>query len=199
MKLARKSKVGRTAQRSVLAVTPSSEHNHCRCRRQNERLAPLNNSSRSKGDSMTTSTSRLRARLPIPSIGLILLTIFFLGTMGTAYAAEVGSIPIKVDQVGYLPGASKVAVVTAAATTFEVKRASANVTVFKGTLGPASLDADSGDSVQIADFTKLRQAGTYYLDVPGVGRSWTFSIRRDVFLHTYIWPCARSTASAAAP
>src|SRR5271157_2859995 len=185
MKLARKSTVGRTAQRSVLAVTPSGEHNHCRCRRQNERLAPLNNSSRSKGDSMTTSTSRLRARLPIPSIGLILLTIFFLGTMGTAYAAEVGSIPIKVDQVGYLPGASKVAVVTAAATTFEVKRASDNVTVFKGTLGPASLDADSGDSVQIADFTKLRQAGTYYLDVPGVGRSWTFSIRRDVFLHTY--------------
>ncbi|HKI12256.1 MAG TPA: glycoside hydrolase family 9 protein [Candidatus Acidoferrum sp.] len=134
---------------------------------------------------MTTSTSRLRARLPIPSIGLILLTIFFLGAMGTAYAAEVGSIPIKVDQVGYLPGASKVAVVTAAATTFEVKRASDNVTVFKGTLGPASLDADSGDSVQIADFTKLRQPGTYYLDVPGVGRSWAFSIRRDVFLHTY--------------
>jgi len=78
-----------------------------------------------------------------------------------------------------------VAVVTAAATTFEVKRASDNVTVFKGTLGPASLDADSGDSVQIADFTKLRQAGTYYLDVPGVGRSWTFSIQRDVFSHTY--------------
>jgi endoglucanase len=47
------------------------------------------------------------------------------------------------------------------------------------------LDADTGDSVQIADFTKLHEAGTYYLDVPGVGRSWTFSIRRDVFLHTY--------------
>jgi endoglucanase len=78
-----------------------------------------------------------------------------------------------------------VAVVTAAATTFEVKRASDNVTVYKGTLGPPSLDADSGDSVQIADFTKLHQPGTYYLDVPGVGRSWVFSIQRDVFSHTY--------------
>ena len=185
MKLARKSKVGCTVQGSVLAVTPSGERNHCRCCRRNERLAPLNNSSRSKGDSMTTSTSRLRARLPIPPIGLILLAIFFLGAMGTAYAAEGGSIAIKVDQVGYLLAAPKLAVVTAAATTFEVKRASDNVPVYKGTLGPASLDADSGDSVQIADFTKLRQAGTYYLDVPGVGRSWTFSIRQDVFLHTY--------------
>ena len=185
MKLARKREVRPTAQESVLAVTPSGERNHCRCRQRNERLAPLNNSPRSKGDSMTKSTSRLRARLPIPPTGLILLVIFFLGAMGTVYAAEGGSIAIKVDQVGYLPGASKVAVVTAAATTFEVKRASDNVTVFKGTLGPASLDTDSGDSVQIADFTKLRQPGTFYLDVPGVGRSWTFSIRRDVFLHTY--------------
>ena len=39
--------------------------------------------------------------------------------------------------------------------------------------------------MQIADFTRLRQAGTYYLDVPGVGRSWTFSIGRDVFSRPY--------------
>jgi endoglucanase len=75
--------------------------------------------------------------------------------------------------------------VTGAGTTFEVKRASDNVVVFKGTLGAASQDEDTGDSVQIADFTKLREAGTYYLDVPGVGRSWTFAIKRDVFSHTY--------------
>jgi len=47
------------------------------------------------------------------------------------------------------------------------------------------LDADTGDSVQIAVFAKLDEVGAYYLDVPGVGRSWTFSIRQDVFLHTY--------------
>jgi len=145
----------------------------------------LNHTRRSKGDSMTTPTCRLTTRLSTLPIWLILLAISFTGAMRTTYGAETGCLQIKVDQVGYLPGAPKVAVVTAAATTFEVKRASDNVTVFKGTLGPASLDADSGDSVQIADFTKLRQAGTYYLDVPGVGRSWTFSIQRDVFSHTY--------------
>ena len=134
---------------------------------------------------MNRSMSRQRARLLGLSIWLILLSISFLPATGEADGAEEGSVQISVDQVGYLPGAAKLAMVTAAAKTFEVKRASDNVTIFQGTLGPASLDADTGDSVQIADFTKLHEEGTYYLDVPGVGRSWTFAIRRDVFSHTY--------------
>jgi hypothetical protein len=54
---------------------------------------------------------------------------------------------IKVDQVGYLPDGAKVAAV--AGKTFEAKRASYNPAVFNGTLGPVSLDADTGDAVQI--------------------------------------------------
>jgi len=134
---------------------------------------------------MNKSTSRQCARLTGVRVGLILLSVVFLLAMGKASKAEEGSVLIKVDQVGYLPGAVKLAVVTAAGRTFEVKRTSDNVTVFQGTLGPASMDADTGDSVQIADFTKLHVEGTYYLDVPGVGRSWTFAIRQDVFSHTY--------------
>lgn len=95
------------------------------------------------------------------------------------------SVQIKVDQVGYLPGSAKLAVVTGSAKTFEVKRASDNISVFKGELAPATPDADSGDSIQIADFSKLRDPGTYYLDVTGVGQSWKFSIAQDVFSHTY--------------
>ncbi|HYA63415.1 MAG TPA: glycoside hydrolase family 9 protein, partial [Candidatus Sulfotelmatobacter sp.] len=105
--------------------------------------------------------------------------------MQKSFGAESASTQIKVDQVGYLPGSAKVAIVTAAARHFEVKRAQDDVTAFEGELAPAVQDADTGDSVQIADFSKLREPGTYYLDVPGVGRSWTFSIRRDVFSHTY--------------
>jgi len=134
---------------------------------------------------MFKSVSRQSTRLPVLSFGMILLSVLFIGTMTKVYGAESGSVQIKVDQVGYLPGSSKVAVVTAAAKSFEVKRASDNATVFKGELGPASPDADTGDSVQIADFSKLREPGTYYLDVLGVGRSWTFSIRRDVFSRAY--------------
>jgi endoglucanase len=116
---------------------------------------------------------------------MVLLLAFCFATMQITFGAENASTQIKVDQVGYLPGSAKVAFVTAAARHFEVKRAQDNVTAFKGELGPAVQDADTGDSVQIADFSKLREPGTYYLDVPGVGRSWTFSIRRYVFLHTY--------------
>lgn len=134
---------------------------------------------------MTQSKRRSSSRLSVLPMGMVLLSVLFFGTMGTADGAESRSVQIKLDQVGYLPGSAKVAVVTALAKTFEVKRASDNATVFKGKLGPASLDADTGDSVQMADFSKLRETGTYYLDVPGVGQSWTFSIRQGVFSRTY--------------
>lgn len=103
----------------------------------------------------------------------------------TAYAADSATLHIKVDQVGYLPSGPKVAVVTQSAQTFEVKRAGDHTTVFKGTLSQGKPNSDTGDSVQVADFTNLKEAGTYYLQVPGVGRSWTFSIKPDVFSRTY--------------
>jgi len=104
---------------------------------------------------------------------------------GTARAVEGRSLQIKVDQVGYLPESAKIALVTAPASTFEVKRVVDNVTVFKGELSPPSHDADTRDTVQIADLSKLKEPGMYYLDVPGVGKSWTFSIQPDVFARTY--------------
>jgi endoglucanase len=39
--------------------------------------------------------------------------------------------------------------------------------------------------VQAADFTKLAESGTYYLEVPGVGRSWDFAIGGDVYARAY--------------
>lgn len=128
-----------------------------------------------------------------PSYGLMSVVriatsgVFFglLTTIGIAEVAENRSLQIKVDQVGYLPDSRKLAFVTTQASTFEVKRVTDNNTVLKGDLSAASQDADTGDSVQIADFSKLKEQGTYYLDVPGVGRSWTFSIGPDVFSRAY--------------
>ncbi len=116
---------------------------------------------------------------------LFLLLVAPLGMIRNARAADSKSLQIKVDQVGYLSESAKLALVTAKASTFEVKRVSDNVTIFKGELSAAIPDADTGDSVQTADFSKVKDSGTYYLDVPGVGRSWTFSIRPDVFSRTY--------------
>ena len=57
--------------------------------------------------------------------------------------------------------------------------------VFKGKLGTAEADANTGDRVQAADFSAFRKPGRYYLEVPGVGRSWDFDLGPNVFEHTY--------------
>ena len=104
-----------------------------------------------------------------------------------AFAAVLFADPpvtdIKVDQAGYLPTAPKIAFVAskAPATAFVVKRTTDDKVVFKGQLSAATADADSGDQVQSADFSKLTKPGSYYLQVPGVGRSWGFSIAKDAY------------------
>jgi endoglucanase len=100
-----------------------------------------------------------------------------------ALSADPPVTDIKVDQAGYLPAAPKIAFVAAKApaTTFVVKNTTDDKVVFKGQLGKAAADADSGDQVQPADFSKLKKPGTYYLQVPGVGRSWGFAIAKDVY------------------
>ena len=97
------------------------------------------------------------------------------------YAAEP-TTAIKVDQAGYLPGAPKIAAVASKepASNFIVRTASGAVG-FQGKLAAAVDDPDTGDRVQLADFTGLTKPGRYYIDVPGVGRGWEFSIAPDVY------------------
>src|SRR3974377_928321 len=95
-------------------------------------------------DKKSTSLSSLITRT-------ILLLVFFEGMMGSAPSPQNGSVRIKVVQVGYLRGASKLAMVNATtATTFEVKRASDDTTKFKGWFGPPAFDEDTGGFVQRA-------------------------------------------------
>jgi len=101
------------------------------------------------------------------------------------HAAESASLAIKVDQAGYPLDGPKVALVSAPAETFAVRRSSDNAVVLHGKLTPSQSDANTGDQVQAADFSKLRQSGTYYLDIPGVGRSWNFVVDRNIFARAY--------------
>jgi endoglucanase len=61
-----------------------------------------------------------------------------------------------------------------------VRDAKTGSIAFKGRLSPPQSDLDSGDQVQTADFTALRKTGSYYIDIPEVGRSWTFAVGPDV-------------------
>jgi endoglucanase len=117
---------------------------------------------------------------------------FFLCVSGLAfcpalllYATENPTPAIKLDQVGYLAGAPKIALVASPAKTFEIRRSSDGKVVLHGALLPAATDSLSGDTVQAADFSQLRRAGTYYVQVPGVGKSWTFAVSSNVFERTW--------------
>ncbi|HEY1210044.1 MAG TPA: glycoside hydrolase family 9 protein [Terracidiphilus sp.] len=98
---------------------------------------------------------------------------------------ENSRLAIKVDQVGYPLNGPKVALVSSPATTFQVRRSSDNQVVFHGKLGTAVFDPNTGDQVRAADFSVLRRTGSFYVEVPGVGRSWNFTVGKNVFQHTY--------------
>jgi endoglucanase len=94
---------------------------------------------------------------------------------------------IKLDQVGYLPQIPKVALVTAGTrdTEFTLRRVVDGTIAFSGKLAAAIDDPDSGDKVGAADFSAFRTPGSYYIDVPGVGRSWEFLIAADVYARVF--------------
>ena len=114
----------------------------------------------------------------VPAALLFLLTIPALAATATT--------EIKVDQVGYLSGAPKVALVASktAAKEFTVRSATGAV-VFRAPLPSPVDDPDSGDRVQAADFSALSTPGKYYLDIPGVGRSWEFAIGPDIYARAW--------------
>ncbi|HEX3747460.1 MAG TPA: glycoside hydrolase family 9 protein [Bryobacteraceae bacterium] len=97
------------------------------------------------------------------------------------------TVEIKVDQVGYLPNASKIALVVSKnpATEFTVNQSRDGKVVFRGNLSASRDDYDSGDRVQAADFTRLAKTGQFYVDVPGVGRSWDFDVTPEVYDKTW--------------
>ena len=134
-------------------------------------------------DSSTESSTDAPCFRPSTRLARFVPLLIFLPAL--ACGQKIQSLNIKLDQVGYPTDAPKVALVSVPARTFRVKRSGDNVEVFKGTLSAGVTDPNSGDAVQAADFSGLRTAGTYYLEVPGAGRSWDFSIGPDVFSRAY--------------
>lgn len=98
-------------------------------------------------------------------------------------SAQTVPSPFRLNQLGYLPAAPKVALLVAPATAaaFEVRRTTDDRVVFTGPLGPATADPDSGDTVQAADFSTLQKIGTYYLSIPGNVKSPVFRIEAAIY------------------
>ncbi len=129
------------------------------------------------------------ARL-LPRVALLLTVASACGADGGAAAVVRPPLneAVRVDQVGYLPARSKMALVTDTRATgaFTVRRSRDNADAFSGTLAAARTDADTGDTVRVADFTPLAEPGTFYVDVAGVGASHEFEIGPSVYADAFV-------------
>ena len=107
---------------------------------------------------------------------------------------------IKANQVGYLPDAAKEARLGRwmgsagaldfpEAPRFQVRDAATHEVAFEGVGRPVHRAGEkdaragdlSGENVWALDFTPLAKEGTYYLAVPGVGRSFAFRVAADAY------------------
>ncbi|HSW05986.1 glycoside hydrolase family 9 protein [Aquabacterium sp.] len=89
---------------------------------------------------------------------------------------------IKLNQVGFLPGAAKWAVIpNGSASRFSVVHAGTETEVFAGPLSAAALWAPAQAQVRLADFSALSTPGTYEVRVDGLAASPRFTIAPDAY------------------
>jgi endoglucanase len=90
---------------------------------------------------------------------------------------------VRVNQVGYLPKHRKTATAlstSAAPFDFSVVNADGKA-LFQGKSKPFGADADSGDKVQLLDFSDIKEPGTGLVVKTGDGASFPFDVRPDIY------------------
>jgi endoglucanase len=112
---------------------------------------------------------RSAAHLLVP----LLLSLFVITT------AQAADDDLRLNTVGYAPTVAKRAtVLNTPSGSFIVRSRADDSEAFSGTL--TSIGGDG-----LADFTALEATGSFYLEVPGVGRSPDFVISADAYVEPY--------------
>ncbi|MET0319606.1 MAG: glycoside hydrolase family 9 protein [Duganella sp.] len=91
-------------------------------------------------------------------------------------ASSVSAADIKLNQLGFLSGAAKVAVVPQTDAAAFTVLGDGGAVVLQGALGAAAASPDSGDTVRLADFSALTAPGRYRLRVVGLPDSLPFDV-----------------------
>jgi endoglucanase len=94
--------------------------------------------------------------------------------------ASTGQGNIRLNQIGFYPDATKIAVLTSGNTGKFYIRDNNKKAVYTGELKLSSQPAFSGKTTAIADFSGFKKPGKYTLYVPGVGNSYPFGIKTSV-------------------
>jgi endoglucanase len=120
---------------------------------------------------------KLRIMVRLKGYGLLLL----LGVLSMRAQAQEWTDRIKLNQVGFYLAGPKLAVVeNATPGAFHVRTVDDKQTVFKGNLGAPRKSEFSDKQLCVADFSGLKQEGSYELVVDGVGVSYAFDVQADV-------------------
>ncbi len=98
-----------------------------------------------------------------------------------AQAQQVSS-RIQLNQVGFYPQATKLAAVSGDVSNSSFYITSTNLadTLYRGVLKEAKAALYSPLTVRMADFTPLKQEGSFVLLIPGIGHSYPFLISANV-------------------
>jgi len=88
---------------------------------------------------------------------------------------------IRINQIGYLPDASKSAVVSGEGTAFHLITAADSAVVYTGKLSQSEQDSVTGEDISLADFSTFRVPGEYRLAVEGIGASYPFHIALGLY------------------
>lgn len=89
---------------------------------------------------------------------------------------------IRINQLGFYPKASKLAVVTTntLAKDFFILKADGRDTVFRGKLSDEIQSGNSSLRTRILDFTSVTSPGKYMIFIPGIGNSYPFHVSEKI-------------------
>ena len=111
----------------------------------------------------------------------LILLILICNACLTVLTAQEASSKIRLNQIGFYPDASKIAVITDDnAGDFVIKTLSGEV-IFKSKLSAPHKSEFSPKVTRIADFSGVTKPGKYVLNLPGIGDSYTFEIKNEAF------------------
>src|SRR5690606_25777086 len=95
-------------------------------------------------------------------------------------SSQAAQAMIKVNQIGFLPESSKLALVPeGSATQFKVIQAGTDIEIFSGELSAAARWEPANESVKLADFSSVKAPGDYRIRVEGFPDSHPFTIADD--------------------
>jgi endoglucanase len=105
---------------------------------------------------------------------------------GTSKTTSTGANGIYLNQIGFRPDNPKLATVSANANSFLVRSLKDHSVAFRSTLSAQRLDAASGDTMRLADFSAVKVPGEYRLELDTGATGDSFPIRKDVYDNAFL-------------